>query len=96
MEQLLLKLEEDQDYIYSMAHKIKSLEDDCTQKDLEIEKMSSDMQEALTECRMEAEEMAEDMLTKIASEVRQRHDTEKVVFRLEAECSRLQVSNFST
>ena len=40
-EQLLLKLEENSDHIYSLEHRVKFLEQECEDKDLDIEKMES-------------------------------------------------------
>ena len=41
----------------------------CEDKDLYIEKVHEDTQEALDECRQEADQMAEEMFRKISFEV---------------------------
>jgi endonuclease YncB( thermonuclease family) len=49
------------------------------------------MQEAVDDCRVEAEELVEDMSKKVATEVTQRREIERIVCRLQGENSQLQV-----
>lgn len=49
------------------------------------------MQEAVDDCRIEAEELVEDMSRKVASEVTQRQEVERIVCRLQIENSNLKV-----
>lgn len=90
-EQLLYKLEENNDQIYSLHHRVKYLEQECESKDIHIEKITIAMQEAVDDCRIEAEELVEDMSRKVASEVTQRHEVERIVCRLQVENSNLRV-----
>eukprot|EP00602_Paraphysomonas_sp_CaronLab_P002861 CAMPEP_0185028400 /NCGR_PEP_ID=MMETSP1103-20130426/14057_1 /TAXON_ID=36769 /ORGANISM="Paraphysomonas bandaiensis, Strain Caron Lab Isolate" /LENGTH=361 /DNA_ID=CAMNT_0027562799 /DNA_START=191 /DNA_END=1276 /DNA_ORIENTATION=- len=88
-EQLLLKLEENSDQIYSLEHRVKYLEQECESKDIHIEKITVAMQEAVDDCRQEAEDMVEEMVRKVSAEVNQRRDAELLVCRLQSEVSRL-------
>jgi len=88
-EQLLLKLEENSDHIYSLEHRVKFLEQECEDKDLEIEKMSAAMQAAVHDCRQEAEHMVGELMGKVSAEVNQRHQVEGLVRRLQADNSKM-------
>ena len=90
-EQLLLKLEENNDQIYSLHHRIKYLEQECGSKDIHIEKITIAMQEAVDDCRVEAEELVEEMSKKVSAEVFQRQETERIICRLQVENSQLKV-----
>jgi hypothetical protein len=91
-EQLLLKLEENSDHIYSLEHRVKFLEQECEDKDLDIEKMSVSMQQAVDDCRQEAEEMVGELMGKVSVEVSQRQEVEGLVRRLQADNSKLKVA----
>lgn len=49
------------------------------------------MQEAVDDCRVEAEELVEEMSRKVATEVTQRQEVERIVCRLQIENSQLKV-----
>ena len=91
-EQLLLKLEENSDHIFSLEHRVKFLEQECEDKDLDIEKMTISMQEAVNDCRQEAEEMVGELMGKVSVEVNQRHEIEGLVRRLQSDNAKLKVS----
>ena len=90
-EQLLLKLEENSDHIYSLEHRIKFLEQECEDKDLDIERMTGSMQEAVQDCRQETEQMVGELMGKVSLEVNQRHAIEGVVRRVQADNAKLKV-----
>lgn len=90
-EQLLLKLEENSDHIYSLEHRVKFLEQECEDKDLDIEKMTMSMQEAVQDCRQEAEEMVGELMDKVSAEVTHRHEVEGLLRRLQGQNSKLKV-----
>lgn len=92
-EQLLLKLEENSDHIYSLEHRVKFLEQECEDKDLDIEKMTMSMQEAVNDCRQEAEEMVGELMGKVSVEVNQRHEIEGLVRRLQSDNAKLKVGS---
>ena len=92
MEHLLLKLEENNEQMYALEHRVKYLEQECDSKDIQIEKITSAMQDAVDDCRVEAEEIVEEMVRKVSVEAEQRRDAELVICRLQAENSRLKVS----
>ena len=91
-EQLLIKLEENSDHIYSLEHRVKFLEQECEDKDLDIEKMSISMQEAVNDCRQEAEDMVGELMSKVSMEVNRRLEIEGLVRRLQAQNAKLKVS----
>jgi altronate dehydratase len=90
-EQLVLKLEENNDQIYSLHHRVKYLEQECESKDLQIDKMTIAMQEEVDNCHHETEEELERMTRKVNEEITQRQDVEKIVLRLQIENSQLKV-----
>ena len=90
-EQLLFKLEENSDYIYSLEHRIKFLEQECEDKDADLDKMSNSMQQAVSECRNEAEDMVNELMEKVSLEVGQRRDVELLARRLQKENAKLKV-----
>jgi hypothetical protein len=92
MEVLLVKIEENSDQMYALEHRVKYLEQECDSKDIQIEKITSAMQDAVDDCRVEAEEMVEEMVRKVSVEVDQRRDAEIIILRLQSENSRLKVS----
>ncbi|CAE7312671.1 unnamed protein product [Symbiodinium microadriaticum] len=89
IEQMLLKFEENNDQIYALEHRVKYLEQECDIKDSHIEKITSAMQDAVDDCRLEAEEMLEEMGQKVSVEIEQRRDAELIILRLQAENCRL-------
>ena len=91
LEQLLLKLEEDVDYQKNLEMQIDDLERDLRTKDKVIEKLAHQAKEAIDNCKLQTEEMADEMLAKLAGEVDSRSALEKLVLRLEAENARLRV-----
>ena len=94
-EQLLIKLEENSDHIYSLEHRVKFLEQECEDKDLDIENVTSSMQDAVNDCRQEAEEMVGELMGKVSAEVKQRHEVEGLVRRLQTENSKMKVCSSS-
>lgn len=110
IQQLLIKLEQDEDNVFALTHKIKSLEEeheeDCyllkqkvkyleqelANKEIEYERLTVDLSDALAECRNEADEMADEMLCKLSAEIRQRQEIQRVVYNLQMETDRLKVS----
>jgi hypothetical protein len=83
--QLLTKLEENGDQMYSLEHRVKFLEQECDSKDIHIEKITVAMQEAVDA----AEEMVEEMENKVTVEINQRRDAEMIGFHLQTENTRL-------
>lgn len=51
------------------------------------------MQEAVDECRVEAEDLVEDMSKKITREAHQRREIERILCRLQVENTQLKVSH---
>jgi len=94
LEQMMRKFEEDADYQKSLEEQVEILADECRQKDDEIERVSVDAQEAINECRRQAEAMAENMFSKISGEMNERVGVEKVVGRLQRELTATQVSMY--
>ena len=90
-EQLLLKLEENSDHIYSLEHRVKFLEQECEDKDMDIERLTLSMQDAVNECRQDAEEMVNELMGKVSMEVNQRHEVEGLLRRLQSENAKLKV-----
>ncbi len=92
--QLLRKLEEDVDYQHNLEQQIDDLDRDGKIREHDIERISRQAREAIEDCKAQAEDMAEDMLSKMASEVDRRCSLERLVVRLQADNSRLQVLKF--
>lgn len=89
LEQLLVKLEEDVDYQHHLEVQIETLENSVATKDASMKRLSQQAIEAIEDCKLQAEEMATEMMTKIASEVGRRKKVEKVVMTLQRENVRL-------
>lgn len=91
-EQLLRKLEENDSRIFDLEQRVQSLEAEVDVKDMELERANYDMQtmqEAVQECRSEADAMVENMLAKIAIEVNQRRAVERTMYKVVAENEKL-------
>lgn len=91
LEHLLSKLEEDVDYQRSLESQIEDLEISVMVKDRDMQRLSEQAREAIDDCKLQAEEMSEDMLGKIATEVNQRISVERLLVRLQLENSKLKV-----
>ena len=92
---LLRKMEEDAEYQRSLEEQIDMLADDCKHKDVEIERLSADAQDAINDCRRQAEAMAENMFSKISCEVNGRVTMETLVCRMQKDLSAAQVNTIS-
>jgi hypothetical protein len=92
-EQLVLKLEENNDQLYSLHHRVKYLEQECESKDLQIDKMTIAMQEEVDNCHQETGEVLEEMTRKVNSEIHQRQEVERLVLRMQSENSHLKVDS---
>jgi hypothetical protein len=90
-EQMTSKFDEDAEYQKSLEEQVEMLADDCRQKDGEIDRLSVDAQEAINECRRQAEAMAENMFSKISREMNDRVSMEKLMGRLQRELTAAQV-----
>ena len=91
-EQLLRKLEENDSRIFDLEQRVQGLEAEVDVKDMELERANFDMQtmqEAVQECRSEADAMVENMLAKIAIEVNQRRAVERTMYKIIAENEKL-------
>jgi chromosome segregation ATPase len=92
-EKLCVNLEENNDIISALEHRVNYLQQDLESKDLHIEKITIAMQEEVDECRVEADDLIEEMTQKLSSEVSQRNDVESLVSRLQLENARLKVNS---
>lgn len=92
IEALIADMEENSDQLFALEHRVKYLEQECDSKDIQIEKITSAMQDAVDDCRVEAEEMVEEMVRKVSAEVDLRRDSEIIILRLQSENSRLKVT----
>jgi hypothetical protein len=90
LERLLGKLESDQEIQRAMEDQIFTLETGIKGKDRVIESFAEQAKEAIDECKGHAETMAEELMTKIETEVNHRSDLEHLVRRLQSKVSMLQ------
>jgi ElaB/YqjD/DUF883 family membrane-anchored ribosome-binding protein len=89
--QLVVKLEEESTYQQELEDQIDELANELAKKDNAIAVLSQQAKDAIDDCKFQAEEIAEEMLSKIAAEVNQRMDVERLLRRLQSENARLQV-----
>lgn len=95
LEKLMMKFQSDLEYQKSLEYQVDVLNEECRQKDMEMEKLSNEAQAAINECRDQAEEMTENMLTRISHEVNKRASVERIVARLQKKLSSVHVRYFS-
>ena len=91
LEKLVTVADEEVGYRKSLEEQVEFLVGECRDKDGEIERLSSEAQEAICECRRQAEEMGENMFSKISAEMEGRVSVEKLVARLQRQLTAAQV-----
>lgn len=84
------KFENDRNYQSSLETQLDALAEDCRHKEVEIERLSADAQDAINDCRRQAEAMAENMFSKISLEMNNRASMEKLVGRLQRDLTSAQ------
>ena len=93
LEQLLLKLEEDVDYQKNLELQIEDLERDLKAKDYDIERLSRQAKDAIDDCKSQANEMAQEMISKLNLEMERNAQYKSLLIQLQSENFRLKVSN---
>lgn len=89
LEQLLLKLEEDVDYQKNLELQIEDLERDLKAKDYDIERLSRQAKDAIDDCKSQANEMAQEMISKLNLEMERNAQYKSLLIQLQSENFRL-------
>lgn len=87
LERLLRKLTEDVAYQRGLEDQLEVLEDSLADKDAQIAKLSAKAHRAIDDCKAQAEEMAEDFMSKVEMEVSARSSLESIIRRQQCELS---------
>ena len=96
IEKVLEKLERDAEYRQGLEEDLEKLEVQFNRKSEELERISNEAQDAIYECKLQAEELGEDLVSKINQEMGLRLSAECLVRRLQRELiisQRQQVKN---
>ena len=92
LEQLMLKLEEDVDYQKNLESQIDEYEKEIIEKDNLIQRLTIQSKDSIETCKIQTEDLADEMMNKIKNERKRRNILEKMILRLQNENAKIQVS----
>ena len=92
MEEVELKLLDGLKYSRGLESDIENLREELHSRSVQMERLSFDAQEAIDDCKLQAESLCQEMISKVTSEFRNRKDTEKLLYKLKDQNERLKKS----